>query len=485
MKSAFLSCATAAITCLGAGFVADPAAPYLHDLRWGPVALTSVEATGPTDVTLAIGGTAAPIPLADYRTAVTDRYVTPVFPNFTSANAQSLNTPELFYPLTGVKSLPVDTSIAQGLTILDGAIRDQVGAGNRVTVVGISQSAIIANDEMKLLAAQGNPVPGDALNFVLLGNDGNPNGGLFQRFEGLTLPSLGATFTGATPPDTSYPTAIYTLEYDGIADFPRYPMNLLADLNAAVGMLLVHTQYPTLDPSRLVPVADGGTMIELPTDPGYGTATTYWMIPMNPGETLPLLQALLPVPFVGRALADLLQPVLTPLVNLGYGDPDFGWSTGPANVPTGFGLFPDFDMVLRALAEMVAGIPVGVQAATGDLMSPGPAPHPEPAVPDLAGLSAGDPSSWLVGIVNAFTAAASAGYAFVLPTVDFAVALGVGLPTYDAGLLVDNLANPIDALGLPIAADLGLITVGSAVYLASAAQALGEIIADLAGIFAI
>jgi hypothetical protein len=30
------------------------------------------------------------------------------------------------------------------------------------------------------------------------------------------------------------------------------------------------------------------------------------------------------------------------------------------------------------------------------------------------------------------------------------------LPTYDASLFLDNLSNPIDAIGLPIAADLGI-----------------------------
>jgi len=27
-------------------------------------------------------------------------------------------------------------------------------------------------------------------------------------------------------------------------------------------------------------------------------------------------------------------------VNWGYGDPNFGWSTGPADVPTPFGFLP-------------------------------------------------------------------------------------------------------------------------------------------------
>ena len=65
--------------------------------------------------------------------------------------------------------------------------------------------------------------------------------------------------------------------------------------------------------------------------------TTYYMIPT---ETLPLLEPLRAIPYIGNPLADLLQPDLTYLVNWGYGDPACGYSTGPANVVTPFGFLP-------------------------------------------------------------------------------------------------------------------------------------------------
>ncbi len=55
---------------------------------------------------------------------------------------------------------------------------------------------------------------------------------------------------------------------------------------------------------------------------------------------LPLLEPLRVIPVIGNPLADLLQPDLTTIVNLGYGNPNFGYSTGPADVQTYFGLFP-------------------------------------------------------------------------------------------------------------------------------------------------
>ncbi len=61
----------------------------------------------------------------------------------------------------------------------------------------------------------------------------------------------------------AYPTAIYTLEYDGFADFPQYPLNLLADLNAVAGIVYVHPTYFSL------PLSQVNNAIELATSPGY------------------------------------------------------------------------------------------------------------------------------------------------------------------------------------------------------------------------
>jgi len=73
-----------------------------------------------TTIGLIIGGSGLPIPPPSYVTA-TLNYVNQHF-NVLPANAQALFTPEGLYPLTGVKSLPLDMSVSQGLQILDTAI---------------------------------------------------------------------------------------------------------------------------------------------------------------------------------------------------------------------------------------------------------------------------------------------------------------------------------------------------------------------------
>jgi PE-PPE domain len=206
--------------------------------------------------------------------------------------------------------------------------------GNPMLVFGYSQSAVISSLEMRALDALPaiqRPSPSD-LSFMLIGDGANPNGGLFARFA-VSIPILDFPFIGATPPDTPYPTTIYTGQYDGFAHFPQYPLNVLADLNALFGFGYVHTGYAHLTPEQVQ------TAVPLATSPGYydnGDVTHYYMIPT---QDLPLLNPVRLLPVVGKPLADLLQPDLTVLVNLGYNP------NGYADVATPAQLWPGFDPV--------------------------------------------------------------------------------------------------------------------------------------------
>lgn len=50
------------------------------------------------------------------------------------------------------------------------------------------------------------------------------------------------------------------------------------------------------------------------------------------------------------------------------------------------------------------------------------------------------------------------------------------MPAYDVSLFLDNLGNPLDAVGLPIAADVGLLTLSAGVELLVIAEQAGAII---------
>jgi PE-PPE domain/PE family len=320
----------------------------------GSVAGLARPAPTPVGISLIMGDTDVPTPSQQYLNEVYHLYISP---NFTTSNLQVLTTPEQLFPITGLKSLTLDQSVSQGVTILNNAIMQAHDNGiTNINVFGYSQSAVIASLEMPKLLAAG--IPSTDVSFVLIGDPMNPNGGMFTRFPGLSLPNLGATYSGGTPVN-DYPTVIYTGEYDGFADVPRYPIDVFADLNAVMGVFYVHNVYPTFTATQVA------SAIELPTS--GPSMTTYYMIPT---ENLPLLDPVRAIPYIGNPVADLLQPDLTYLVNWGYGDPAYGYSTGPANVNTPFGFLPPHSATVALAHDLVSGTQQGIAAAASDLRLP-------------------------------------------------------------------------------------------------------------------
>ena len=415
----------------------------------------TVQALAAQNTALIMGPSGVPIPKPTYIQSVFNLYISPSYPG---SIPFQLDTPEGLYPITGVKSLPLNVSVEQGLEILTAAIAEQVAAGNTATVFGYSQSAIIAS----LIQSQ---LPADTpVNFVLVGNEMNPNGGLLSRFPGLNLPSLGLPFYGATP-ENAFPTTNYTLEYDGFADFPRYPLNVLSVLNAGLGIIFVHTKYAELTQQQV------DSAIALPTtDP----TQKYYIIPT---EDLPLLEPLRLIPVIGNSVADLLQPALKVIVNLGYGDPQYGWSNeGFANQQTTFGIIPDVNWGSVA-AQFFAGVEQGVQDFVTDV-SPGgvmwqelaalklPTPGPTPVLPTPNGVIATLQTA-ITDIAYNISNSTAAVYAAVLPTVDLVNAIVTMLPAYGINLFLSGIGQAlsgdvinglVNAIGLPIAAAAGLVT---------------------------
>jgi PE-PPE domain/PE family len=441
-------------------------------------------------------GTANP-PLT-YMNNVSSRYLT----NFTSMMANiPVTTAEGLYPFTGTKDLTLDISLARGVTALNNAINLQITPGNgSVAVLGYSQSSIISSMIMPQLLAQ-HYLP-TQINFTLLGDPSNPNGGLFARFPGLSLPSLGATLGLATP-SNDFPTTIWSLEYDGFADFPQYPIDFPADLNALAGIVLVHGTYPTLTPTQI------GSAVQLGQS-GNPSMTTYNMIPT---QNLPLLDPLRILPGIGNPLADLIQPDLKAIINWGYGNPAYGWSTGPADIQTPFGFLPPLSDTLALGPALTSGTQQGMGAFMSEMSAQMPASLPALSLHSLtlpnltnaliahAGtgtLAAPTPTSFqstitgfLEGLENAntnivgtATTNLSTAYATLLPTADIAVALGVSLPSYDFNLFTNGIIQAVNgdpmglvnAIGNPIAANVGLATVAGGFELIAIVNSLQTIL---------
>ena len=505
------------VTTVGAGVLGlsammNPASAYADD----------------SDIWLVIGGTGDPIPGPGYVEAADGLYLNnpgipggPLYPDITFYQATTENpfgnglfTPEGAYPLfgQGVQQLfynyPLSadglagpsTSVGQGAAILESSILGNQAAGDASTVFGYSQSSTLSGVTMQLLDPSGTPQTGPLdPQFLLLADPNNPNGGLFERFNGfetmsgqptvdqLNLASLGIAFNGATPSD-DYLTNVYSLEYDGFTDFPRYPINLLSDLNAFLGIEDLHGTYLNGGVDGSGPTAEQiANAILLPGSMASGTAdslTNYYMI----DETAPLVSVL------PTQLQELLGPDLTYLINLGYGDGSLGYAVtadSPANVPTPFGLFPDV-----SLSTVLSTLTTDTEQGFQNLMS-GTDPFSaavDPATSSAASFTdllsalsadAADPAATFTDLVNAISSAASTAYSLLLPTTDILNSLVTSLPAWETSIFTDTLSSGdfLDALGLPVAGTAAIGTLAAGFEISIIQDAASQIAADFSGLF--
>jgi PE-PPE domain len=284
-----------------------------------------------------MGGTAMPTPSEFWQDTIVTDYIDPA-------------TGETYTPLVvATPESAASTSLQDGLDELQTAMSQQP-ANLPYLVEGYSQSAQIAIDEKIDLMQAGSPPPD--VTFLLLGSGNRPDGGFLERFAGLVIPgATGFDFNGAEPTDAGIPTIDIANQYDGNADFPQYPINLVADLNAVLGFVYQHAGYgdgplpeavpaiwPPSDPLSGAYVDDyvlGSTDVVKQVDGD----TTFYFIPTT---DLPLLDPLrsLGVP---ESVLNIFQPALQVIVEAGYD------RSVPFGDPTPAELIPSVDPVTFSL----------------------------------------------------------------------------------------------------------------------------------------
>ena len=272
---------------------------------------------------------------------------------------------EPLWKISGFFDMLLDQSVAQGVTDLESAMAAH--GDDHLVINGYSQGANLVNKEKRKLAAQyphGTAAPD--ISFVLAGDPNVPNGGLASRFPGLPSVLLG-TFDGAEPTNTQFHTDVIIRQYDGAADFPLYHLNVVADLNAVMGFLYLHTR---------------GLDVSLPSDPRTSPAyqgthgdSSYYFFPT---QDLPLFAPLrqLGVP---EQLIDVIEPFFRVLVEQGYDRSIPPWEPTPAR------LVPHPDPA-KVADELVDAIHEGIDNAKAAVGRPAATRTPPPAaaaVPDL------------------------------------------------------------------------------------------------------
>ncbi len=231
-----------------------------------------------------LGGTAEPTPSTAYVEAADQLYLEPLgFADGASicdmagnlpcdGSLQVLTTPEVFE--FGPSSLQDETNLVY-------AIEAEYNANptDPLTVFAYSQSAIAASAAEKMLAADG--IPQDYLHFVFIGDPSDANGiatniyrDLVQLFGGGTTGTTltndiltainedqfapGGLLAGYTPDDL-YPTTVYTIDTDGVADWQEdwnavlagggSPLEALG--NGLYHFVTTHVEYLGLTPAEI------------------------------------------------------------------------------------------------------------------------------------------------------------------------------------------------------------------------------------------
>lgn len=345
---------------LTAGFVAGGCAGLM-----GMTAVLSAGFAFGENTALIMGSAFQPTPVQSYIDQVIAGFLDPEHPfdgqpTFPGYTPVGVTTPETDY----------GPGLTQGVDDLHQALLAHLAEGDNIAVWGYSMSAAVATQELvNLLSLPPDEQPDpDTLRFVLLESLNSPNGGFFTRFD---------SDMSVAPADGIYHTDIYNIEYSGATDFPKYPLNFLALANAMAGYVYLHPAllpgWPTtFDPSAIQDA------VKLPTS-SDDVNTDYFLIPT---QNLPLLDGIRAFPVFGPAMADLVQPALRVLIDLGYDRSD------PADVltPVSWSMPAiDWDVVSQNLQ---LGFEQGWIAAQVDLgmLPDSELPSLYPYLPDLSGL---------------------------------------------------------------------------------------------------
>lgn len=239
-------------------------------------------------------------------------------------------------------------------------------------IFGLSQGAVVIS---RYKAAH---PEGTGNTFVLVENPSRPNGGILERFAGLYIPVLDISVSGATP-DNGDTTVDVARQYDGWADFPTYPLNILATANAIAGMILVHGQTQTeLSAADLEAAkAAGGIYYQ-----EHGK-TTYYLIRTPLVPLLMPLKGIVPDPILGA-----IDPVLRTFIEMGYDRTDYSAPTRAQLFP-GISLpsFPSLPGAPSAAQKAVTPVSTANTATAAAIAAPQAVSTPEVSKPEASTLA--------------------------------------------------------------------------------------------------
>ncbi|MEH3140738.1 MAG: PE-PPE domain-containing protein [Mycobacterium kyogaense] len=190
------------------------------------------------------------------------------------------------------------SSVKVGTENLYNAVYDPQYAGPK-TIGGVSEGAPAVMEVLRRLEADREnttdgkePPPPSELNVAIYGS---PSDHWMGKLANLPVPV------------TPYNIIIVTAQYDGIADFPDNPWNMLAVSNAIMGAAILHVKQSEFD------IRNNKTYYTVETNEAGGTTTTI----LIPTEVLPILQPMVAFNFDPDFVA-ALDAKLRPKIDKAY-----------------------------------------------------------------------------------------------------------------------------------------------------------------------
>lgn len=217
---------------------------------------------------------------------------------FESYERHNVSWPQQARPITGPNGLSLGESVTVGADNLQAEIDAalaRIGPGEHVTVVGLSAGALVADEVLRRLADDPDAPGKDELNFVVVG-DSSRSPFNRNRFDPILR------YSYSVPVDTEYDTTVVATQYDGFADFPDKPWNLVAVANAVAGQVLLHVPSMFTDLSDVPPAS-----VTVSTNAEGGVTTRYFITP----DRLPLVQ-------IAPALGVFGEANLRKIIEAGY-----------------------------------------------------------------------------------------------------------------------------------------------------------------------
>jgi PE-PPE domain len=227
-----------------------------------------------SDTAIILGGTTEPTPSTAFADAVEDLYLQPLGFDDGATNStvcdmvgtepcnaplQVLTTPELIEqgPSTQIAA---DEIVAAVENEFNANPPGTFSAEHPLTIFGYSQSATAESMAMTQLEKAG--IQPDDLHFVFIGDPSLP-GGIWPNLEPDMDALFGSSLTntiltdsgldgvlGSVTPDDLYPTTIYTLDGDGVADFQQ-DFTAGGFLDSILGLFVQHVEYLGLTPTEI------------------------------------------------------------------------------------------------------------------------------------------------------------------------------------------------------------------------------------------